>query len=270
MHKVTIVIPTYNGEKYIGETIESCINQTYANIKIVVVDDHSSDNTLEVLKHYQKQIVIICNKENQGLPKNINKVILKDDSKYFIYLGHDDLLPPDHIEKMVAEFTENTVAVHCNSIVIDENGEGNEYSRDDSEQLNKTKDIDFQLSLNNFISIIGMMHCTKSFQKIAGWDEVYTLYGEWLYYCRILNCGIIKYSQKTYAYYRKHNTNISKTLYDSNKIYSFLKYKIRCKRCAYARAKLSIMQKLYFYICFLPDILRLFKCAVHKNFKLKK
>jgi glycosyltransferase involved in cell wall biosynthesis len=56
---VSIVIPVHNGEKYIKESINSCINQTYPTLEIIVVDDKSTDNTLEILKEYSNQITVI-------------------------------------------------------------------------------------------------------------------------------------------------------------------------------------------------------------------
>ena len=96
-----------------------------------------------------------------GLPKNINSVMLDDDSDFFIYLGHDDLLPSNHMEIMLTEFEESTVAVHCNSMAIDSDGNELMFTRVDNEQIRKTHDLIYQLSIDNFISIVGMMHRTK-------------------------------------------------------------------------------------------------------------
>ena len=61
---VSIVIPVHNGERYIKESIDSCINQTYENIEIIVVDDKSTDSTLEILKDMEKIIVLPVEKQN--------------------------------------------------------------------------------------------------------------------------------------------------------------------------------------------------------------
>ena len=82
--KVTIVIPTYNGAKYIAKTIESCVQQSHKNLSIIVINDKSNDNTLDIVKQYKNVVTIIDNKEKMGLPKNINSVMLDDDSDFFI------------------------------------------------------------------------------------------------------------------------------------------------------------------------------------------
>jgi len=266
--KVTIVIPTYNGEKYIQETIESCINQTYENINIVVIDDNSTDNTLKVIKQYSDEIKIIENKKNQGLPKNINQVILNDNSDFFIYLGHDDILPINHVELMLQEFESDTVGVHCNNMAIDKNGKELWLTRNNEIQYRKTKDILYYLSLDNFISIAGMMHRTSAFKKNNGWDDSYDLYGEWLYYINILKYGNIKYTIKSKIYYRIHDTNITKKLYSNKeKVQSFYKYKRRCRQLAYKNVNLSISQKFIYYKNYFFYYLRYIKALIKSVFK---
>ena len=53
--KVSILIPLYNSEEYVAETIDSCLNQTYENIEIIIVDDGSTDSSLEIAKKYEKK-----------------------------------------------------------------------------------------------------------------------------------------------------------------------------------------------------------------------
>ena len=64
---VSIVIPVHNGEKYIKESIDSCLKQTYKNIEIIVVDDKSEDNTLNILKDYGNRITTVPVEKQNGL-----------------------------------------------------------------------------------------------------------------------------------------------------------------------------------------------------------
>jgi alpha-1,3-rhamnosyltransferase len=245
--KVTIVIPTYNAEDYIYETVDSCLKQTYTNIEVVVIDDVSKDNTPNILKGFQDYIKVVSNNKNQGLPKNINSVILDSDSEYFIYLGHDDLLPSDHVELMLKQFDADTVAVHCNSMSIDAAGNETGLIRNDLVQQNKTANSMVELSFTNFISIIGMMHRTSAFKEIKGWDTRYDLYGEWLYYIRILSVGKIKFTTSSSAFYRIHDNNISKSLYNKDKLKAYYDYKKRCRVLAQSNCTMSILELIKFY-----------------------
>ena len=73
---ISIIIPIYNSEKFLRETLESAINQTYTNIEIICVDDGSTDNSLKILKKYSDKIKIVS-KKNQGLASSINTAIAK-------------------------------------------------------------------------------------------------------------------------------------------------------------------------------------------------
>jgi len=211
--KCLIIIPTYNGEKYIKETIDSCLNQTYKNIEIIVVDDCSTDNTVEILKSYGDKIKLIINKTNQGIVKNLNNALLGKEGDYFIFLGHDDILPSQHVEIMLSEFTDDIIAVHCNSMGIDKNGRETGLIRDDNIQLQKTNNCLFELSIENFISSCGMMHRVNIFHEINGLSEQWKNWAEWLFYVNELGLdkGKFKYTTKTKAFYRRHDTNITYT-----------------------------------------------------------
>lgn len=101
---VEILMPTYNGEKYIKEQIDSILNQTYRNIKIIISDDCSTDNTTEVLKEYQKKdsrIEVFFQNNNLGVVKNIEFLLSKVSSDIFMLSDQDDYWLPKKVEKSV-------------------------------------------------------------------------------------------------------------------------------------------------------------------------
>lgn len=74
-NKISVILPVYNGEKYVANAIESILNQTYHNIELIIVNDCSADNTLQIIEDYAKKddrIKIYCNDSNQKLPKSLN------------------------------------------------------------------------------------------------------------------------------------------------------------------------------------------------------
>ena len=190
MNKVSIIIPTFNGQEFLKETIDSSLKQTHCNTKVVVIDDCSTDATLDVLRTYEGKLDLIKNDQNLGLTKTINKVLNLIESDYFILLGHDDVLPENHIKLLLTEFTTKEVAaVHCNSILINKKGKTGNLVRNDEKQ--KRERVMFHLSIDNFINSCGMMHRTDVFKRAGGWDESFRNYGEWLYYIKVLRYGII-------------------------------------------------------------------------------
>ncbi|MBR7889323.1 glycosyltransferase [Marinomonas sp. A79] len=235
--KVSIVIPTYNGLKYIEKTINSCLEQSYQNIEVIVVDDFSTDATRELLLNYKGKVKLLFNDENLGIVKSVNKGVSSTNSEFFILLGHDDLLPEKHVELMLSEFESNTVSIHCNSILIDAFGDEKGFSRNDKKQENKTKKCLFELSIDNFISSCGMLHRKSVFDSVGGWDEGYLHYGEWLYYIKSLKYGDIKYTTKSYAYYRRHTSNITNTFRNKEVVKILNNYKMDCRKLAHSKKR---------------------------------
>ena len=205
MEKVAIIIPTFNSGKYLYETLESCKNQSYRNIEIIVVDDCSTDGTVDFLKTLS-DVSVFFNKENKGLSKNLNFTITQTDADHVIFLGHDDILPFTHVEIMLNEIISDTevALVHCNALKIDSAGDILNLSRDNVEQVKKSKKAMYYLALDNFIQSCGLMFNRKKFIEIGGWDEHYKLYGEWLSYIKYAKRWKIHYCNKTVGYYRIH------------------------------------------------------------------
>ncbi len=102
MSKISVVIPVYNTEKYLRQCIDSVVNQTFKDIEIICVDDGSTDNSLEILKEYQKNDsrLIILQQNHIGAGEARNKGIEVAKGKYIGFLDSDDWFEPDMLEKM--------------------------------------------------------------------------------------------------------------------------------------------------------------------------
>lgn len=97
---ISIIIPTYNHAKEIHTCLESIFRQTYKDYEIIVINDGSIDNTLEVLKKYQPKIKII-NQENRGAPVARSRGFEESTGEYVIFCDADLILKPKMLEKMV-------------------------------------------------------------------------------------------------------------------------------------------------------------------------
>ncbi len=98
--KVSIIIPAYNAKKYLKESIDSALSQTYKNIEIIVVNDGSTDSTEKIAKSYGDKIKYYY-KENGGVSTALNLAISKMTGEYFSWLSHDDRYYPEKIEKQI-------------------------------------------------------------------------------------------------------------------------------------------------------------------------
>lgn len=121
---VSILIPNFNHSMYLDASIQSALNQTYSNIEIIVNDNASTDNSIEVASKYIDRGIII-NKNPQNI-YNFNYDILDDyiGGKYFVLLCADDILRPTFVEKAVTAMEQhsNIGFVHGERDYIDENG----------------------------------------------------------------------------------------------------------------------------------------------------
>ena len=124
---VSIVTPSYNAEKYIAETINSVLNQTYQNWEMLIVDDISTDGTLDVIKRYtdkDDRIKSFVLEEKGGASLARNKAIREAKGKYIAFLDADDVWKVDKLEKQVAFMEENGYDFTYHDYeLIDENSE---------------------------------------------------------------------------------------------------------------------------------------------------
>lgn len=120
---VSVVIPVYNSEKFLAQSIESVLNQTYKKIEIIVVDDGSTDQSLSILKKYSDKITIVS-QPNQGLASALNTGIKHIKGKWLKWFSPDDVLYPTTIETLVnktKQLPKNTI-LYSNWDIINENG----------------------------------------------------------------------------------------------------------------------------------------------------
>lgn len=99
---VSILIPAYNAQNWVAETIKSALAQTWPNIEIVIVDDGSTDQTLSVVKGFESKQVIVSSQANQGAAATRNTAFSLCHGDYIQWLDADDLIAPDKIEQQMS------------------------------------------------------------------------------------------------------------------------------------------------------------------------
>lgn len=110
---ISVVMSVYNGEKYLSESIESILNQTFRDFEFIIIDDGSTDNSLKIIEDYQQKdnrVVLIRNKENTGLPASLNKGIKIAQGKYIARQDADDVSMPNRFEVQY-KYMENNRAI---------------------------------------------------------------------------------------------------------------------------------------------------------------
>lgn len=116
---ISIIINVYNCEKYIEKCVQSVINQTYKNIEIIIVNDGSTDNTLNLCKKFDDERIKIINQENKGLSLSRNVGIENAKGKYLYFVDADDFIENDVIEYLYNLIKEHNVLIStCNTLDI--------------------------------------------------------------------------------------------------------------------------------------------------------
>lgn len=122
--KFSVICPAFNHEKYVGWFIDSVLAQTVEDWELVIVDDCSYDNTVNIIKSYNdKRIKFIQHKTNGGINAAINTGFENASGEFWVLVASDDVMCEDALEKIGKAFDNNpnAVAVYCNLSVIDEN-----------------------------------------------------------------------------------------------------------------------------------------------------
>jgi glycosyltransferase involved in cell wall biosynthesis len=104
---ISILIPVFNGQRWIAETLQSAIGQTWRNKEIIVVDDGSTDDTLNILDRYKTQYIHIVLQDNQGAAAARNKALAICNGDYIQWLDADDLLAPDKMSEQMTVLLES-------------------------------------------------------------------------------------------------------------------------------------------------------------------
>lgn len=113
---VTVLMPVYNGEKYLKEAIDSILGQTFTDFEFLIVDDCSSDNSVRIIKSYSDtRIVVLQNKENLGQSSTANMGFCMARGKYIVRFDCDDISLPHRVQVQVSFMEKNPEVVMCGS-----------------------------------------------------------------------------------------------------------------------------------------------------------
>jgi len=122
-NKVSIILPTHNGAKYIRQSIESCLTQTYGNLELIIVDDASNDETPGIIRSYKDpRLKLITHVVNKKLPASLNAGFAASAGEYLTWASDDNYYAPNAIEKLASflDCHRRVAFVYANYFSIDE------------------------------------------------------------------------------------------------------------------------------------------------------
>ena len=206
---ITIVINVYNGEKFINKCLDSVINQTYKNLEILIINDGSTDNTLNIIKKYKDKRIRVITTENKGLSISRNIGIDNAKGEYLYFIDVDDWIDSDTIEYLYnLNKKNNTLISTCKSVDV--------YNYNVSIE-NKKEKVDILLQKDLLIKILLWQNRTEAF-----WNKL--IKKELLNNIRfedrmindiafthklIINTDEVSYSNQIKYYHLIHKENIS-------------------------------------------------------------
>lgn len=201
--KISIILPVYNGEKYLSQSIESCLNQTYKNIELIIVNDCSTDGSINIANLYLEsddRVRIINNKENKKLPASLNVGHREAKGDFITWTSDDNFYELNALEELLKSLLEKEAdIVYSNIFLIDNLG-----NRIREVRLGAFESIIFG-------NVIGSCFLYKRnvFEKNNGFNETLFLIEDYDFWLRaILHSKYYKLDRFLYNY-RKHEGSLT-------------------------------------------------------------
>lgn len=206
--EITVVIPSYNHAAYISEAIESVMNQTYKNVKLLVLDDGSPDNSVEVIEELQKRYNFhFLKHSNMGLTKTLNKALDFIDTEYFCVLGSDDSLSPGYLEEQATVLIKHPNLSLLSGIPAKLN------KKDTAPEQNVLNFYNFQdifVNRNYSMCAPGMVYKRKDLLSVGGFSDVSRI-EDFYILSKMTDKGFtVAENRKALVNYREHENNTHK------------------------------------------------------------
>lgn len=209
---VSIIIPSYNHENYVKDSIESVINQTYKNIELIIIDDGSKDNSVQKIN----ELVDLCHKrfvrfkfihrENIGLTKTLNEALNWCEGVYLCILASDDIYLPKKVEKQVDFLNVNLEYVGVTSNICQIDSDNNVIGG----KKVKSRSYNFQdiFFSKYYLPAPAAMLRIDFVKKVGGYSEK-TLLEDLYMWLKISVYGSVFLMTEELVYYRRHESNLS-------------------------------------------------------------
>lgn len=250
MKSVSVILASYNGEKYIKEQLDSILTQTYPIHEILIGDDGSTDNTMNILSNYAHTYshikIIHPNRKHHGVNYNFKRLMDIASSDYIAFADQDDIWLPNKIEVMIKEIGEYLLAY---SDAISFSGITPnifDYQRNAQQPLMQEKEIE-NIMFNNIVSGHRMLVKREFINEIREWN--FDVYYDWWLAISASYRNSILYIPYPLVFWRRHDSSM--TLLDRKKQKKILRV-------------FQFIKRRYLYFC---SLLKLFKNLGIKNDK---
>lgn len=209
MTSISVIIPVYNGMKYLPQTVQSVLEQTYQDFEVLIINDGSSDNIEEWFANLKKKQIKLISQENKGKSAARNAGILAAQGKYLAFLDADDLWKPTKLEKQLKCFNHSfdVGLVYSGTIIINEHGLST-----GKIIMPKAEGDVWEKMLESNLLVCGsnpLIH-RDCFDKVGLFSLDLPLAQDWDMWIRIANNYSFALVQEPLVCYREHSENTSK------------------------------------------------------------
>lgn len=221
---VSIIVPIYNGELYIQKCLDSILVQTYKNIEVVIINDGSTDGSINYLEKYSDERIRYFNIENQGVSVARNYGIDKSNGEYLLFIDVDDYVNEDIVEKLVNLVENDTTFVFCDNFEV-------WTDRTDTRTLfnNLNKELRREDVIKEIASGKAGLVCSKLIsKKVVADNKIYfdgnlKVGEDQLFFLQVANyCKTFKYVKEPLYFYDRTNESSSTIKYQFNLIENFM------------------------------------------------
>jgi len=224
MPKVSIVLPNYNYARYLDERIQSLLNQTYTDFELIILDDASQDNSIEVIEKYtaDPRVKTRYFSENSGLPyKRWNDGADMAQGEYLLIAGADDSCHPTLLEKLVEKLDNhpNVGLSFCQSWIIDSEGKRLSSMKKWTNDLNKKRwnqdfidagknEMQYLIFKNTIPNASAVLMRRNVFIEAGKFDVQMRLGADWLLWVKMLEISDIAFLADPLNYFRHHEGTV--------------------------------------------------------------
>ena len=231
--EITVIVPIYNGAAYLTETLQSILSQTFTEYELLVIDDGSTDNSVDIVRTLKDERIRLIQKNNTGLCHTMNLGIAEAKAPYIARSDQDDVSFPNRLERQLRVMEDNPDALGVFSYVT-KLGSKRTWSNTDKYVMAPGKLKEYQPIEDGSMLCSTMFIRTAALRSIGGFRQVYYPVDDWDMECRLAQAGkVLVMCEPLIAYRFQANSN-------TYRVYAEMRNKTRWTKDSYRRRLQSI------------------------------
>lgn len=207
--KITVLMPVYNGERYLKQAIKSILDQTFTDFEFLIINDGSTDKTVKIVKLFNdSRIRLINHRKNKGITRRLNEGLKKARGKYIARADADDIYHPKRLERQFVFLKKHKlILVGTWALLI--NARGKVFSYD--QRPNDFLFIKWGLLFGNCFIHSSVLFKKNVVLKLGGYDDRFSHVEDYELWSRLIRVARIGILEENLCYFRIHKTSICKT-----------------------------------------------------------